>query len=38
MKTLQAFAARLSTGGIGFWDVGGIMGDFYKAKAIRSGL
>jgi hypothetical protein len=38
MKALRAFATRLATGGIGFWEVGDILGDFYKGKAARSGL
>jgi hypothetical protein len=38
MKKLRAFATRLSTGGLGFWSMGDVLGDFYRAKADRSGL
>jgi hypothetical protein len=38
MKRLVAFASRLSTGGLGFWAMGDVLGDFYKGKAARARL
>jgi hypothetical protein len=38
MAQFLAMASRIATGGLGFWSLGGRLGEFYMAKAERAGL